>query len=395
MSNVHAPSFEIEVLSGPHQGDKFHLSQAIVTVGRGTDNKVCLEKDPRISRQHIQIEIKEKEAIITNLSSRNLMTVDEAPAQEIRVTSDCKIQIGESVLLFRGQFKSVVVSEPAYEMKAKTTLLKPAPSVSENSFSPPAVVPQSAFPATSEKSEPPIAAASLSQLVSQNMNVKPLSRAPRTSAAPAVQRTQNNNIPNMNFPPSANAFEKKSNKRAYIIAVVVLIVGFFFFKPKSSPVETVAKEPLVRNPAFVESDSRVLNKKIDALKQNTDDLSLDRKRRIDENMIRGLRDVQQGNYQRALESFLVVVSIDPENTLAKRNYHNAKIKLDEQVKYFLLQAQKYREKRNYRLCASNYQSAESLLFYTRDPASYKQAQQGREFCELCQQKGARACQDLK
>lgn len=392
MSTARTSSFEIEVLSGPHQGDKFQLSQAIVTVGRGTDNKICLEKDPRISRQHVQIEIKEKEAVITNLSSRNLMTVDDVPAQEIRVTSDCRIQIGESVLLFRGQFKSVVVSEPAHEMKVKAVSSKSVPHVAESSFSPPAVVPHPAFPTTPEKSEPPAAASSLSQLVSQNMNVKPLSRTPRTFGSSAVQRAQNSNTPNMNFPPSV---EKKVNKRAYIIVGALFFAGFFIFKPKSSPVETVAKEPLVRNPAFVESDSRVLNKKIDALKQNNDDLSLDRKRRIDENMIRGLRDVQQGNYQRALESFLVVVSIDPENTLAKRNYHNAKIKLDEQVKFFLLQAQKYREKRNYRLCASNYQSAESLLFYTRDPASYKQAQQGREFCELCLQKGAQACQDLK
>lgn len=380
-------NFEIEVIAGPHQGEKFHLSKSEISVGRGADNTLCLDKDPRISRQHIKILISESDAEVFNLSSKNLLLVDSFPVQEKKITSDSKIQIGDSVLLFKGQFKSLVVSEPLIAEPK----LSPAP-IKQN--------PQNSILSQNENKNQ--LSGSLSQIVSQNLQVKPSNKS--SIAYPAGRESY---LPQQMQPDLAQAVafksaqsaaskvETKASKRSYIILGLILVLGFFFFRSKVDPVEVASKEPLIRNPAFVESDQRALSTKIQLLKKNDDEFSVDRRRRVDENMIRGLRDLQQGNYPRALESFLVVVSIDPENNLARRNYHNAKIKLDEQIKYHILQAKKYREKRNYRLCVSNYQSAESLLLYTRDTASSKQAQQGREFCDLCLQKGAQACQDLK
>lgn len=394
-------SFLIEVLAGPHQGESFSLNKSPVTIGRGSENTICLEKDPRISRQHIKIVIGENEASIINLSVKNLMLVEESPAQEKRVTSDSKIRIGDSLLLFKGNFKSIVVSEPAKDVKPNF----PLPPQMPESLVPavaPTTFPSIVNPPTGAQMSAPVqpTSNSLSQFVSQNLQVKPMEK-------PSARMPANHHQPQYGIGPSGGAkppfansgisaqASSANNKRLYAVVAIIFVAGFFFFKPKSNPLETVAKEPVVRNPAFIESDQKQLTQKINSLKKSDDDMSLDRKRRIDENMVRGLRDMQQGNYQRALESFLVVVSVDPDNVLARRNYHNAKIKLDEQIKYLLLQAKKYREKRNYRLCVSSYQSAESLLLFARDAVTYKQAQQGREFCDLCLQKGAQACQDLK
>jgi tetratricopeptide (TPR) repeat protein len=105
-------------------------------------------------------------------------------------------------------------------------------------------------------------------------------------------------------------------------------------------------------------------------------------RRAQENFIRGFRDFQQGQYDRAREAFQVVLNLDPENELAKRYYQLSNIKFDELVKFNLIQGNRYREKRNWRMCQSNYSNVMTMLQGRKDDPTFKEARQLYQECSL-------------
>jgi tetratricopeptide (TPR) repeat protein len=105
-------------------------------------------------------------------------------------------------------------------------------------------------------------------------------------------------------------------------------------------------------------------------------------RRAQENFIRGFRDFQQGQYARSREAFQVVLNLDPENELAKRYYHLAQIKFDEMVKFSMIQGNRYREKKNWRMCQSSYTLVLTMLQNRKDDPTFKEAKQFFEECKL-------------
>ena len=78
----------------------------------------------------------------------------------------------------------------------------------------------------------------------------------------------------------------------------------------------------------------------------------------------------------------MVLNLDPDNELAKRYYHLSKIKFDELVKFNMIQGNRYREKKNWRMCQSNYTNVMTMLQYRKDDPSFKEAKQFYEECTL-------------
>lgn len=62
---------ELVVLNGPMQGLEFPLEESMSVIGRRSDAGVCLPLDPRISRRHARIELREDHCVLTDAGSGN------------------------------------------------------------------------------------------------------------------------------------------------------------------------------------------------------------------------------------------------------------------------------------------------------------------------------------
>lgn len=358
-SGVNSVKYSIEVLSGPHQGARFSFEKPSITLGRGAENDIVLVNDPRVSREHVRVSVSANEARVENLSGKNQLLVNEKPIQGDTLKNESTFQIGDSKFKFESEFAAKVVSEPIVRIPVQPPMVARPPAVAKRPMPPPAV-------AASRAMRPPNQA-------QMNQYQQPAYSPPPLTVSPAGG----------------------SSKMKLYGGIGLALAAVIYFVMPNKAVEKEKREPVVRNEMMINRDLASLDKRIEDLKKQTEAEPSDRVRRVEENLTRGLRDFQQGNYSRAIESFQVVINVDSANLLAKRYYQVSKLKFDEQVKNHLLQAKKYKEKKNYRLCMSNYNNVKMLLGSRKDPVSQKEADKGYDLCRLCQEKGAELCQELK
>lgn len=339
--------FDIEIVKGPHQGMKLSFAQLAVTIGRGPENDIVLANDPRASRQHAEIKQRGNDFIVVNLSQKNFVMVNGSSVQTEVITNESILVIGDSELRLRVE-KPLPVKVPP-----------PMQSVAPRVQSVPQPPPQSVPPRSP-------------------MNQMPQMPAYPSSYPPNMGGNSNGFPETMKSTPQGLA---NPRVRFYGIIVVVALVGWWFF---SSSGKKVVKDPN----AFRTSDLAMADVR-EAEKNSQELLTLKREkydtvqyRRAQENFIRGFRDYQQGQYARAREAFQVVLNLDPENELAKRYFHLSKIKFDEMVKFSMIQGNRYREKKNWRMCQASYSVVMTMLQNRRDDPTYKEAKQLFEQCAL-------------
>ncbi|UOE99983.1 FHA domain-containing protein [Bdellovibrio reynosensis] len=360
--------FDIEIVAGPHTGLKANFSKASVSIGRGPENDIVLSGDPRASRQHAEIKQRSNgEFVIVNLSPKNFVMLNGQNIQSEILTNDSIILIGDSEIRFKVEVPTPTVPPPS----AAPVFSAPTP------FKPQASVPQA-----------------------------PAYQAPRPMQTPAMPQGGVPGMPNPSFPPaqpvggyggyqppppgpmpsaargsSGGGLLENPKARFYGIIAILALVGWFLMSPSKNKDN---KDPnAIRTSSITMQDVAAAEKRSQELlivkKEKYDSVQY---RRSQENFIKGFRDFQQGQYARAREAFQVVLNLDPDNELAKRYYHLSKIKFDELVKFNMIQGNRYREKKNWRMCQSNYSNVMTMLSNRRDDPSYKEAKQFYEECTL-------------
>jgi hypothetical protein len=88
----------IFAVNGRSQGSEWHLSRPLVTIGRlggGADIEI---DDPRVSRTHCAIEVRQDVILLHDLSSRNGTYIDETRVLAGRLSDKSKFRIGSTVL---------------------------------------------------------------------------------------------------------------------------------------------------------------------------------------------------------------------------------------------------------------------------------------------------------
>lgn len=335
-----AVKFDLEIVKGPHLGLKLSFSKPSVSIGRGPENDIVLSSDPRVSRQHAEIRQRgPNDFVIVNLSSKNFILVNDQNVQSELLTNESVIQIGDTELHFKADL----------------------PVVDQVPFSPPSPTLHS-VPAPVKPYNPPTMGAY--QVPKQGSFPGP---GPLPGPIPRPL-------------PSSNGLLQNPKARFYGIIGILLLGGWFIFS---------SGKKSVKDPNAIRSSSISMKDVADAEKRTQELLTMKKEkydsiqyRRAQENFIKGFRDFQQGQYARARESFQVVLNLDPDNELAKRYYHLSKIKFDELVKFNMMQGNRYREKKSWRLCQSNYSNVMTMLQYRKDDPSYKEAKQFYEECTL-------------
>ncbi|XGC81276.1 FHA domain-containing protein [Bdellovibrio bacteriovorus] len=361
--------FDIEIVAGPHTGLKANFSKASVSIGRGPENDIVLSGDPRASRQHAEIKQRSNgEFVIVNLSPKNFVMLNGQNIQSEILTNDAIILIGDSEIRFKVEVPAPTVPPPsAAPVFAAPTPFKPQASVPQTppAYQPPRpmqtpAMPQGGVPGMPNPSYPPV------QPMGGYGGYQPPPPGPMPSAARGG---------------SSGGLLENPKARFYGIIAILALVGWFLMSPSKNKDN---KDPnAIRTSSITMQDVAAAEKRSQELltvkKEKYDSIQY---RRSQENFIKGFRDFQQGQYARAREAFQVVLNLDPDNELAKRYYHLSKIKFDELVKFNMIQGNRYREKKNWRMCQSNYSNVMTMLANRRDDPSYKEAKQFYEECTL-------------
>ncbi|HRO67162.1 MAG TPA: FHA domain-containing protein [Pseudobdellovibrionaceae bacterium] len=340
-------NFTLEVLKGPHAGEKFDFNKGTITIGREAENDVILSRDPRVSRQHVEIKQSLGQFYIVNLSQKNFVLLNGQNITSEKMESKAVLQVGDSEMrfTFHGGTQSL---EPLVPAAVVTSLPKRpempvaprptgAPQIPAN-FQRPMMPPAGAYP-------PP------------GMPRGPFPGAPPRAAAP----------------PSDSLISKMtSNPRFALFAVI----GFIALSFAVSNLGTKSKK--VENRAFrTEEELNVVREEaeneIKAFQEQKTRMNQQIFQKAYENFLRGYRDYRQGQFLRARESFQVVLNLDPDNELARRYLNLAKIRFDEMVKFHMLQGRRYLEKQNYRMCKASYQTVMTMLGNDPSNPEYKEA----------------------
>lgn len=363
-----AMKFDIEISKGPHIGQNLSFAKASVTIGRGPENDIVLSSDPRVSRQHAEIKQRGTDFVIVNLSQKNFVLLDGQSIQSEVLVNGSVIQIGDTEIQFKFEAPSMA-SAPVQ--------------------TPPVPAPHPVSPLTPVGNSPIAPRSQAPQMPAYQAPRPQMPAMPNPSAPPAQPMAYGGYSPP---PPGAGPAPMRSSAggggplanprvRFYaIVAVVGLLAWYFLFSegPKEKKDPNAFRTSALSMADVVEAEKRT-QELLTVKKEKYDSIQY---RRAQENFIKGFRDFQQGQYARAREAFQVVLNLDPDNELAKRYFHLSKIKFDELVKFNMIQGNRYREKKNWRMCQSNYSNVMTMLQHRKDDPSYKEAKQFYEECTL-------------
>lgn len=349
---VNDPKFNIEVVKGPHAGLKMGFAKDTVTIGRGPENDIVLSNDPRVSRQHAEIRRRsDEEYVVINLTQKNFTMVNGQLAESELLKSGSLMQIGETEILFIAEISPVAAVAPVSPLNS-LGVVTPLSAV-------PKTPPVPAKPMVGPQSTP----MSHGGYQSQMSHPLPPPPTPRAHVGNTQSALENPRV------------------RFYGIIGVVAILGYLLFSPS---VKKAAKDPNeIRTSAISMKDVAQAEKRSQEMltikKEKYDSVQY---RRAQENFVKGFRDFQQGQYARAIDAFQVVLNLDQDNELAQRYYNLSRIKFDELVKFNMIQGNRYREKKNWRMCQSNYSNVITMLANRKDDPSFKEAKQYYEECSL-------------
>jgi pSer/pThr/pTyr-binding forkhead associated (FHA) protein len=67
--------FKVTVSTGTATGKVFIFDKPIVKIGRGPENDLMLNNDPKISRDHVEIRAHLGQLVVRNISLRNFILV--------------------------------------------------------------------------------------------------------------------------------------------------------------------------------------------------------------------------------------------------------------------------------------------------------------------------------
>ncbi|WP_413289938.1 FHA domain-containing protein [Bdellovibrio sp. HCB337] len=357
--------YKVHFQRGNLVGQSMSFEKAVIQIGRGTENDLILLNDLRASRHHAEIHWDGTELRIVNVSTKNFIAVNGSQVEAAVLEPGSVVLIGESE--FRIEFEAPHLEEPKTKVVADPSdpvVVVQMPVLQQTK---PAPFQQSMAPAI-----PPMGGGVMGGAAGGHHQYSPNIPGHHMGGPQAPRPRSKNKIRR----------QKSDSGKARFYGIVLVIGVVFAWLMNSN--DAKKKELTFRSTEQIEKDieaSREELKTFEARKEKLDNVQF---KRAQENYIRGFRDYKQGNYGRARESFQVVLNLDPDNELAKRYYQLARLKFDEMVKFHMLQGNRYREKKNWRMCKSSYFNVMTMVANNQDPV-FKEAKQYYDQCSLAQE----------
>lgn len=328
--------FELEITSGPHLGQKFSFAEKeFITIGRGTENLVCLQHDPRISRVHVEIKQENEIFYIYNKTEKNHILVNGHKESQYKITQSCSITIGESEVKF---------ILPTVQKQIKN----PLQALSSNPL-----------PVAQQRTVPmPYPAAQYQQMPSAPM---PANASGQQKRRPVKK-------------------QQKFNPLFLIVIAAVIIVLIFVIPNKPATEPNMDKPPDIVTPIF--KDEQRLKEAMD--RANAALLKIEnqnsRQAMAQQFFISGMREFLNGNYQRAINFLNSAYQSDPTLVDAEKFSREAQRKLDRLIDFYYSEGIKYRESNNYRMCKSSFQTVQ---LYIRSNLKHPRYVEAKQFFDEC------------
>lgn len=104
----------LTVMSGPARGTAYRLVSSRVKLGRGPDNDVVINDDPKVSRHHAEIIVSPRGIEIRDVSERNSISVDGMECKAAFLNDNSMFVLGETQFRFavRAQLPALKPSAP-------------------------------------------------------------------------------------------------------------------------------------------------------------------------------------------------------------------------------------------------------------------------------------------
>lgn len=93
--------YRVAVLEGPNTGGNYRLDGFPAGIGRSSSSLILLDKDLQVSRKHAEIYEVQETLHIRDLGSLHGTKVNGLPIQDHPLSSEDRIQLGSSVLVFK------------------------------------------------------------------------------------------------------------------------------------------------------------------------------------------------------------------------------------------------------------------------------------------------------
>ena len=314
--------FMLTVRDGPDTGATYQLLPPTVSIGRGPENNVSLN-DLRVSRQAAVITFSMEEIIITDLSNRHSMMINQVQQSETPLKDGDMIFIGETELLFN------VEAIPLHMMQPPAAMGNHSPS---------------AF------------------AVPEGLTLSPHPGVPGP-------------------PPTID--NSARNKKIRFYAIVGLAVGGFVWMMNSQDIKPT-KDHGLKTVQEIEADLKGSEQRQEAIVKKREfksDMEQTRYEEAQHHFIQGFRDYQNGQWGRAMRSFETARAIDPKHELAGRYYQLAEKQRDEMVAMLILEGRRYKEKSMYARCSASLEKALDAIPNKQD-VKFKSNEAIKKECDL-------------
>ncbi|MBL7545713.1 MAG: FHA domain-containing protein [Bdellovibrionaceae bacterium] len=333
--------FELEVVSGPHLGQKYaFVDKLSITMGRGTENDICLQHDPRVSRVHAEIKQENEMIYIYNKTNKNSLLVNGRKEDQVKILQSCVISIGETELKFIYPQMTKSLKSP---LQALPQNPMPVGLVQPSQLQPPGPMHTSGYP------QPHMPSA-----------------APTTNTTPRRRK-----IP-----------KKQENFNSiFLVVIVAAIIAIVFVLPsKPDDKERVERSPDIVTPIvqeekrFQEAQERAREALNKLENQNS------RQTMAQQFFVSGMREFLNGNYQRAVSFLNSAYQSDPTLIEAEKFARDAQRKLDRMIDLYFAEGLKYRENSNFRMCKSSFQTVQ---LYIRNNLKHPRYIEAKQFYDEC------------
>jgi PAS domain S-box-containing protein len=105
---------KLYVIDGPIKGKSFTLTDGITTIGRSSDNDICIS-DTRVSRHHAELVKRDDKSFIVDAGSLQGVFIDGEkiePGLEVEITKESRVTIGKTILSFQKESPGEEMAEP-------------------------------------------------------------------------------------------------------------------------------------------------------------------------------------------------------------------------------------------------------------------------------------------
>ena len=318
--------YRIVILNGPDKGTSYKVLAGRVSLGRGHDNDVVIN-DPKCSRQHAILEIRNGEVEIIDVSHKNMIMVDSQKFSQTKLTTGGTFTIGATNIR--------VELDPESREPDDQTAAVPATR--------PLVAPVASSPA-------PTRPAFSRPLDSTRIYNKP---------APAPRRPK--------------------PKRSPTFYVILALIGALVIWIITSHSSRKSHEIPIATNAQVESTIKAFQKKDQELLRRTQLTPQEKQAQI--YYLEGFRDFRKGQDGPAITEFRAALSMNPQFELASRYLRMAQMQQDRMIEEDMIAGRQYHDRGMYQLCVASFDIVMTTL---NDPnnLTYREAKAIREECAL-------------